>query len=393
MKKTFLFCVAICAMVLFSACSSDNNEPQVGPITKQTVYTTAKNLTLTYNGQAMPDKRVVFTPNASDPNKATILLEGYADLQGLAKNSQVESYMGPGIIPGSASFSIPVNLNISGNECTFSGNSENTYCTFKYAGRASADKMELSISEVTLKNTSLAGKTWTPAPLNDSYSQEPIHIVWESSTLIDIFGTGVGTMPIENLLKLAIRMPIIPFNMNGEDTKVSVDDMLCYTLKSVKFGADGNISATYIDAANGGTTEVASPANIAQYVITGDNTMKIFIDPVLVIKAIKESQKSKADVNVDLNQIIKLFTNGFDLKYKIENGTLTAYLGTETLLPLLQQLSTVLDDDTINMIVEAMKNNDSTKDYAAMVEGILKSLPKVIQTTTKVEVGINLIEK
>lgn len=394
MKKTFLFCVALCAMVLFSACSSDKDEPQVAPIAQQTTFNTTKNLTLTYNGQAMPDKQVIFTPNASDPTKATLLLEGYADIADLSKTTPRLLISGPGIIPGSPSFSLPVDLTVSGSECSFAGSSSNEYCTFKYSGKASADKMELSISEVTLKNTSLAGTTWTPAPLNADYTQEPVHIVWESSELVDIFGTGIGTMPIADVLKLATRMPIIPFKIGDQET-VSVDDMLCYTFKSVAFGADGNITATYIDAANGGTTEVTSPANIAQYVITGDNTMKVYIDPVLVINAIKESQKSKAgsNANIDLNEIMQMFTNGFDLNYQLDGGKLTVYLGTETLLPLLKQLSSLLDDDMINMLIEAIKNDDSMKDYADMVGGILKSLPKIINTTTRVEIGMNFLKK
>lgn len=393
MKKTLLFCVALCAMVLFSACSSDKDEPQVAPIAQQTTFNTAKNLTLTYNGQAMPDKQVIFTPNASDPTKATLLLEGYADLSALSKTTpKIPS--GPGVIPGSPSFSLPVDLTVSGNECSFAGSSSNEYCTFKYSGKASADKMELSISEVTLKNAALAGTTWMPAPLNSDYTQEPVHIVWESSELVDIFGTGIGTVPIADVLKLATRMPIIPFKIGNQET-VSVDDMLCYTFKSVTFGADGNITAVYIDAANGGTTEVTSPANIAQYVITGDNTMKVYIDPVLVIKAIKESQKSKASsiTDVDLGQIMKLFAYGFDLNYQLDGNKLSVYLGTETLLPLLKQLSSYLDDDMINMLIEAMKKDDSMKDYADMVGGILKSLPKIIDTTTRVEIGMNFLKK
>ncbi len=393
MKKTLLFCVALCAMVLFSACSSDKDEPQVAPIAQQTTFNTSKNLTLTYNGQAMPDKQVVFTPNASDPTKATLLLEGYADLAALSKTTpKIPS--GPGVIPGSPSFSLPVDLTVSGNECSFAGSSSNEYCTFKYSGKASADKMELSISEVTLKNSALAGTTWTPASLNSDYTQEPVHIVWESSELVDIFGTGIGTMPIADVLKLATRMPIIPFKIGNQET-VSVDDMLCYTFKSVTFGADGNITAVYVDAAKGGTTEVTSPANIAQYVITGDNTMKVYIDPVLVIKAIKESQKSKASsiTDVDLGQIMNLFAYGFDLNYQLDGNKLSVYLGTETLLPLLKQLSSYLDDDMINMLIEAMKKDDSMKDYADMVGGILKSLPKIIDTTTRVEIGMNFLKK
>lgn len=44
--------------------------------------------------------------------------------------------------------------------------------------------------------------------------------------------------------------------------------MLCSVLKDVTLGADGNIVATYMDAANGGTEWVTSPSNMAQYVVT-----------------------------------------------------------------------------------------------------------------------------
>lgn len=53
-------------------------------------------------------------------------------------------------------------------------------------------------------------------------------------------------LPIQTILTLALHMPLIDA---GGDDKVNVEDMLCSVLHDITLGVDGNISASYVDAA------------------------------------------------------------------------------------------------------------------------------------------------
>ena len=77
MKKNlfyYLFAV-ICSVALFTSCSDDDDEKMVNPV-PQTTFTGENGLQLTYNGAPMPGKKVTFTPDATNAQKATLRLEG-----------------------------------------------------------------------------------------------------------------------------------------------------------------------------------------------------------------------------------------------------------------------------------------------------------------------------
>ena len=187
MKKNlfyYLFAV-ICTIGLFTSCS-DDDEKVVNPI-PQTTFNSENGLQLTYNGAPLLGKKVTFTPDATEATKATLRLEGEFDLSGILKGqrSNMTSPTGPGVFPGSPVTTLSVDLSINGNQCTFSGVSETEYCTFSYAGKVTAGTMDLSFTDVTLKNTALAGTVWKPTPLantEDGGMDEPIHFVWKSGT-------------------------------------------------------------------------------------------------------------------------------------------------------------------------------------------------------------------
>ena len=97
--------------------------------------------------------------------------------------------------------------------------------------------------------------------------------------------------------------------------------MLCSVLKDVTLGADGNIVATYMDAANGGTEWVTSPSNMAQYVVTGDNQLLLFLNPQAIMANVDNVEKSvrTVDVGAILQQAIAelypMLINGVPLTY------------------------------------------------------------------------------
>lgn len=395
MKKNlfyYLFAV-ICTIGLFTSCS-DDDEKVVNPI-PQTTFNSENGLQLTYNGAPLLGKKVTFTPDATEATKATLRLEGEFDLTGILKGqrSNMTSPTGPGVFPCSPVTTLSVDLSINGNQCTFSGVSETEYCTFSYAGKVTAGTMDLSFTDVTLKNTALAGTVWKPTPLantEDGGMDEPIHFVWKSGTkaAIEIFHGHPSEIEINDLLLLALRFLLFD---DGSGDRVSVEQMLCSVLKDVTLGADGNIVATYMDAANGGTEWVTSPSNMAQYVVTGDNQLLLFLNPQAIMANVDNVEKSvrTVDVGAILQQAIAelypMLINGVPLTYTKEGNRMKVFLGTDLLLPLMKNIVAPLfeDEEFLNMVIEAMKSDPQFGGMAGMMVPTLKLLPEIIKNTTQ----------
>ena len=404
MKVRSLLFSTLCMLaisVTFTSCS-DDDEKVVNPI-PQTTFNSENGLQLTYNGAPLLGKKVTFTPDATEATKATLRLEGEFDLAGILKGqrSNMTSPTGPGVFPGSPVTTLSVDLSINGNQCTFSGVSETEYCTFSYAGKVTAGTMDLSFTDVTLKNTALAGTVWKPTPLantEDGGMDEPIHFVWKSGTkaAIEIFGHP-SEIEINDLLLLALRFPLFD---DGSGDRVSVEQMLCSVLKDVTLGADGNIVATYMDAANGGTEWVTSPSNMAQYVVTGDNQLLLFLNPQAIMANVDNVEKSvrTVDVGAILQQAIAelypMLINGVPLTYTKEGNRMKVFLGTDLLLPLMKNIVAPLfeDEEFLNMVIEAMKSDPQFGGMAGMMVPTLKLLPEIIKNTTQLEIGLDLTQ-
>lgn len=398
MKKNlfyYLFAV-ICSVTLFTSCSDDDDEKMVNPV-PQTTFTGENGLQLTYNGAPMPGKKVTFTPDATNAQKATLRLEGEFDLNGIlgkaksaAAREDVSMPTAPGVLPGSPVVTLPVDLTINGDKCSFAGTSETDYCTFSYKGEVSAGAMELALSEVKLKNAKLAGMTWKLKPYDkeDPNEIDPIYLVWEAEKKVFDF------LPIEFGLKLALRMKLIAA---GADHKVSATEMLGTVLQDVTFMEDGNIVATYKDAANGGTEWTKSPVNLAQYVVENDNQIKVFLNPAAIIAAVNNAGRA-VDVQTVIQQTIQMLypmlVNGVPVAFEQTEDALSVYLNTELLLPLLKTLVVPLlsDEEVVAMLVELMKKDPDFSEMADLAEPMLKAFPEIIESTTKVEIGLNFVK-
>lgn len=398
MKKNlfyYLFAV-ICSVTLFTSCSDDDDEKMVNPV-PQTTFTGENGLQLTYNGAPMPGKKVTFTPDATNAQKATLRLEGEFDLNGIlgkaksaAAREDVSMPTAPGVLPGSPVVTLPVDLTINGDKCSFAGTSETDYCTFSYKGEVSAGAMELALSEVKLKNAKLAGMTWKLKPYDkeDPNETDPIYLVWEAEKKVFDF------LPIESALKFALSRELIAA---GADHKVSATEMLGTVLQDVTFMEDGNIVATYKDAANGGTEWTKSPVNLAQYVVENDNQIKVFLNPAAIIAAVNNAGRA-VDVQTVIQQTIQMLypmlVNGVPVAFEQTEDALSVYLNTELLLPLLKTLVVPLlsDEEVVAMLVELMKKDPDFSEMADLAEPMLKAFPEIIESTTKVEIGLNFVK-
>ncbi len=366
-------------------------------------------LELTYNGAPLMGKMVSFNPDASDFKRAVLTLAGQAlDLTDLLATAQLpvdlsklSKIQTPGVLPGTSSFELPVVL---GDDNTFSGSAETEFVTFNYEGQVASEKLVFNITEAKLKDTSLADGKWFVPVMNTDYENDPLHVVWESDSAvkIELFPGFTMDMPIATILGITLRLEILP---DGEG-KASVTGMLPRALKSVEFGEDGNITAGYVANGTVDGTATESPAGLAQYVMAQDSTLLLYLNPQAIMMDVMKAQNQaarsraidfaqyQATIDAVAEMLVKCVADGIPVRYSVSADNpdhMSVYLPTEFLRPLLMAVSPVLkDEELVNTIIELASSDPDFGGMAGMLGGALKSLPSVIEGTTKVEMGINL---
>lgn len=425
MKNLFAYVFLMAgALSMLTACSSDGeNEPggnhpvAPGDGLQTKTYTDADGLSLSVDDEPVIGQTVTFTPAAGGTGTVTIAGAPF-DFDGMmmdAGDNNGQAFVIPtsSVIPGSASVSFPVVLSGGEDGYSFDGTASSNYCTFTYAGSVAADTMVLNISNIALKDASMAGFYEMPDLLeyNETWeTEEPdmynvVRLKWVSEKGVPVdFGMGVPMeYPIESILGITFMMPMID---NGSGEPQSLVSVLHGMLKGVTLGADGSVTAKYVDAATG--EEVDSHKGFARYVVADDHTLRLFVDPAAIIKStVANAAKSRS---VDMNalfqglmdQVVPMLANGVPVNYgpciadadgNIEENpdAVSFYLGTETLLPILKVVSPVFaDQDMIDLIVGIASQDPNMGAMAGMLPGILQALPDVIGTTSRIELGINL---
>ncbi len=418
---------ALCALSLFTACRDDDDPKVPGEALPEKTYTVANGLNITVDGENAYGQAVTFTPGTG--NNATITLAGEGlDLSSLiggimmADNSAAPGLMLPtaSVIPGSVEVKFPVALNGDSDNVTFSGNYEAEYCSFDYEGKVTADAMALDVKNIVLKNTTLAG-TYDLKDNDEKYFNV-CRIEWDSeSKLMVDMGFGVP-IPFEMKAMLAVMLGGYEL-VEIEGEKVNVFNALNAVLKSVTLGNDGSVVAEYGDTEVEGLPVKKSAKGLAQYVVTSDNQMRLILNPYAIIAASADAEnRAEGDAEIDpsvllekllpvaenlLPKLIPLLSQGFPVNYgpalvpdEVEDDLMVPstdpnfvsfYLDTNTLLPILKDIAPLLgDDDVVNFIVQAASQDPDMGFMASMLPPILKSLPDVINTTSKVELGLNL---
>ena len=415
MKKfAYLFAV-ISIACMFTACSSDDDPAIPGAgLPESKTYTATEGLSLQLDGANALGQEVSF--ERTQDSKANITIKGaqldisslLGGIGGKADATTGLTLPTASVIPGSTQVTIPVDLTGDANNCSFSGNSETEYCTFAYAGKVSTDALFLSITDVKLKNTSLAG---TYNLLADA----PLRIVWDGSEFT--FGPEgeQNEWDLCSLIQMMTDFPIIDFN--GEPTAIS--NILGKILKSVTFGEDGSITAVYADTEKAGLPEAIAPKGLASYVVTGNNTIRVFLYPEAIIAATNASKASDAQaeespafdptiilskINIDglLKKVVPMLSGGVPLHYgevvndAVEKDTknISFYLGKETLLPILQDIAPVCEDAELRkqLIDFVSAQAGDMAPLAVMFMGpALEAFPNIVNnTTTELQIGLNL---
>ena len=428
MKKFFnhvLFSAIIMGCMTMTSCGGEDDPVIPGSNLEEKTYSSTEGLKLTFNGETMIGKTVTFTPKSD--NTATITLEGEKmDLNSLIGGTKSEQEIPSGlliptagVIPGSPKLDIPITLIGDAQDCTFEGTSETEYCNFEYSGSINADNLKLNLTDVELKDQSNASK-WNLTILKsdgfDYSGTSPITTLWKSSNKLEIehFPGVPMEMSMETILSLVMSMPIVPNPLETAETKnISLTDLMPLLLKSVTLEKSGLVKAEYTDLENEAYPTVVSPSGIAQYVMAGEGKLLLFLNPQMIAaNVIEQAMKTKSTRAADLTllidnlmtQLLPMIQNGIPVTIKDyeapENMAYTPepatsfVLGTEVLLPLLKTLAPILtDEEIINQIVEAASKDPSMGSMAGMLPGILKSLPKVIDATTRVEIGLNFVKE
>lgn len=384
-EKRVLFCLVagLACGGFFTSCSDDddptNDEIVVCPV-GQTTYTDASGLVLTYSGQPVLGKQVVFAPDANDGSKATLTISGVLDLSsltGMMAGRQDASAIGvPGVIPGQVTTTIPVDLTVSGDEVSFEGTTDQDGCTIAYEGSASEGGLTLNLN-VTMPANDLTGATWTIS------GETPIHFVWESDKQISIV-PGMLDMPIGDIINLALSFPLL-----GEQT---VNGALTQVFHSVTFGTDGNITAEY--KKNMTDAEWAtSPLNVAQYT-ANSGSLRLFLNPSMIIANIQNaglSRSTTTDIVTNLMPVLlQYLATGIPMTYVQEGTNLSVYLETETALQFVEALAPIFQDEAfVAQIMQMIASNPSLGQLSNMITPVLQQLPEVIAATTNMEVGVN----
>ncbi len=412
MKKfAYLFAV-IGIACMFTACSNDDDPAMPGASIPAKTYTAADGLTLKLDGTEAAGQIVSFTP--SNDGKATLSIKGapldissiIGGMMGGSKADQTPNLTLPtsSIIPGSAEVTIPVELTGDASSCSFAGSTETTYCTFAYEGKVSEGALDLSLSDIKLKNTSIAG---TYNLMSDS----PARVVWDGSEF-DLMGSDYNLRDL--ILLMTTMYPMIELDGN----KYNVMAALAAVLKSVTFGEDGSVTAVYADTKTPGLPEVTAPKGLARYVIDGNNTIRLFLSPEAIIAA----QASKADDNTNeeseafdpsvilgkinieglISKVVPMLSTGTPLHYgdvvndavEPDPNAVSFYLGKETILPILQDVSPVFEDAELRtQIIEfaASQAGDMGPLAQMFLTPALEAFPNIVNnTTTEVQFGLNL---
>lgn len=407
MKKKFIYlCAVICSMSLFTACSDDDDKQNLPD--SQTTFTTEGGLLLTVNGDPMVGKVATFTP-AQGSAPATITLSGepldIAALIGGGKADQgMDAVMTSGVIPGSPEVTIPVDI----KNGEFSGSFDADYCTFKYAGDLTKSTLQLTLSDVELKNKTLSNTAWTVSTIErddwvDTISgvADPLRLVWETDQdfQLEIMPGFSMPMPISTIIGIAAQMPLIP--ISATET-VGVQTALPMLLQQVTFAADGNIRAKYVDIANGATAPVESPVNLAQYVVKDANTILVFLNIQNIIYVTEQNAHAAGDTDFDMSAVMQLVSaylpylqKGIPLEYTmLDSETMSVYLNNAFLQPIVLAGANMLKSPEIQeMIKNAIAGSEDMKDYADMLSALLPQAPDVLGSTTKIELGLNLTKQ
>ena len=403
-----------------TSCSKDDSPKQEG-IPAEKTYTDSNGLKLTYDGAPMPGKSVTFTRDEKAPSRAQLVMGSVVNFPVVAlSNGETVTpnpIPGPGVIPGSPKETLSLSLSQSGDADSFSGTAESTFCTYAYKGSVSSEGLTLDISDVKLKDTRICGAWGLPAyTVNESthlVTDTPIQLVWESTAQIDFKGKP---LTINGLLQMIMAMPLF------QNHTMRLPDLLTLMVKQVRFGQDGNITATYVDM-SGKTPALKNTApNLLQYVLAGDSNLLLYPNYNAGLKAAadlinKINEEMMASLTRSgatggttggtpspldalkilegiLAQLTPMLADGLPLTYNLQGNRLDVYLDSRTLLPIMKNVLLPLleDKQLMNSLLDVLGADPDLADLVKILPSVIEAADEIIAGTTRLEVGLRLVK-
>lgn len=423
--RQYLLYSSIALALFVTGCDKDEN---VLPQLKSTTYSSGS-LTVYYCGDEMPSKQIVLTPGSTTGDgaqTATLAMSGVLDLSSLGIKD-IPILPAPGILPGDNTTTLSVTLVPDKKEgkYTFAGNDETQFIQYSYSGELSDTHLTLNIEDVLLHNTSLAGKAFTPTPTQASLAdlknpeniKSPFYIRWEIGNLP---GLELNPGIILNALTLA---PVIPvYNNTAYSSLAQVFDQCVQTLALLP---NGNIPVRYYSNHEGATQLLTTNPNMLQYVVTGQNTLQLYINPMSAVglrlvaqstptwlpsffdtayaETIKQqiadskpTNSSEADEAIQnaliqslLLAIKPAMADGLPLEFTPTADGINLYLNTETCTDFIGLLlgemvkQPAIAQRLSQYLIEAGLSEDD-------VANLIQNIPAILQATTKLNIGLTL---
>lgn len=358
MKNKFLFLVMFLGVALFSACNDDDDDR---PKDFNGAYSESNAdyvLDLRYSNSVLAGKTVEF--NTDDNVNATLKLQG--------------------VIPGEKETVISgIKLVSDKSVYTFSAEDKNDTRTVLLDGTIQKGKLNLAVG-VKFAENDLMG-VW-------DLGKTPLFVIWEPAHL--------------DLGEMEMGGKTITFNTGFIKTIApTVGNMLKGYLQSVTFQEDGNIIATYNAAAateeNPSPTADwrTSPKNLVHYYVK-DGVCYVSPNVEMIMRQVEIDNAGRSTGSNPLTTIIdQLLGAGIPVHFEFTKGTeatsdaVKVYLDEvyikqlSPLIPLVKGL--VADDMAFKTKVPILG------EISIPVKPILDNLPSVLEQTTKLQVGLNLV--
>lgn len=405
---------------VFCSCSKDDESPS--PLSGKT-YTGFTALQMSYNSAPMAGKTVTLNPSG---DKGALTAYSQFDLSQLSSAfAGTPALPAPGVLPGSPQLTLETALLPSGSVYSFSGSGETDVVTYSYSGTATPEKLSLDFSDVRLKDQSLAGGIWSPAPVEKNpdgagLKSQPFHLIWESELPLQIPGLQNG---IGDILDILVNLPVIPVYDNT--AYMSLTQAVASGLRTLAFSPDGNFVVTYLKRAAGAAQFAHAPLCMLQYAPAAPGLMKMWVNPTDVLTVVLQNntaqspdipenpfgKPSRADASSPtipplvmkflmqfLPRVAPLLAEGIPVNYSTDGNAMTLYIGSDLLLPLVKDVAqTVLADPEVQALIkqalmDAVKADPSILQYIPKIEAFLKDLPQFIAATTRIELGLNLVK-
>lgn len=404
--KQLLYSACVLLPFILAACSNDDS-PSGNSRYPEKTYTAADGLSISVGGAPILGKSVTYRPDKKNGSRAQLLLAGYFDFGSIPDIPKPLAKTLPtsGVIPGDLTTTIPILLTEESDKSVFSGSCVSEYCTYNYSGSISDQGLDLAISNVKLKDTSMCG-IWIPDEYRiDKTSGQilssPVYALWESGADINIDGKQV---PMQQLLTMLMAMPLIKEEIEGNTVDMPVPELISIMLKEVEFCDDGNIIATIAEDEDDRPVALQTPPNMTTYVVTGANDFNFYLNPSAVIAL--EEEDLQATMSRSRSISFPLFEEVFNnavtqlvaamealpMHYNLEGSNMQVYLGSEVLIHLLKTdvLPLLREDYVVAKLIELANQKDELKDIAKLLPDILDDIAVVIEKTTRLEIGMAL---